>query len=305
MTFCYPWPVKTVAVIGCGLIGGSIVQSLRRSGRASRLLAVDREPVLSVARSHLDAAAEPGTPQARDLVREADLVVLAVPVFAIIQNLDWVLDAIGDDAVVTDTGSVKKPILAAARSHPRGARFVAGHPMAGRETGGFEAATADLFEGSRWFLVAETSDGARAPDKTAVDRVVELAEAVGAEPMVLDAEAHDRAMAYVSHVPQLIASALYGVAARAGVLGEAGPGFRDLTRIAGGPPSVWRDIFESNRQEIAGALAHILEPLIDLRNKLAAGDDKALDAAIALLERVHEVRNKKPAVDRSAGERES
>lgn len=279
-----------VAVIGCGLIGGSVIQSLRQTGRASRLLAVDREPVLALARPYLDAAAESGTPQAEELVRDADLVILALPVFAIIQNLDWVLGAIREDAVVTDTGSVKKPILAAARVHSRGARFVAGHPMAGRETGGFEAATADLFEGSRWFLVAETDAGARATDKIAVDRVIELTEAVGAEPLVLDAEAHDRAMAYVSHVPQLVASALYGVAARAGVLGEAGPGFRDLTRIAGGPPSMWRDIFESNGQEIAGALAHILEPLIDLRSKLAAGDPRAIDAAISMLERAHEAK---------------
>jgi len=114
--------------------------------------------------------------------------------------------------------------------------------------------------------------------------VAALAGAVGAEPIALDAEAHDRAMAYVSHAPQLIASALYSVAAQAGVLAEAGPGFRDLTRIAGGSPSMWRDIFESNRHEIAGALGQILEPLIDLRGRLAAGDENAIDAAISLLE---------------------
>jgi len=123
--------------------------------------------------------------------------------------------------------------------------------------------------------------------------------------VTLDADAHDRAMAYVSHVPQLIASALYGVAARAGVLGEAGPGFRDLTRIAGGPPPVWRDIFESNRQEIAAALGNILEPLVDFRNKLAAGDEKALDAAIALLERAHVAKSDKPPTRRTGGEPES
>jgi prephenate dehydrogenase len=294
-----------VAVVGCGLIGGSIVQSLRKAGHASRLMAVDREQVLAVARPHVDVAAEPGTPQARELVAEADLVVLAVPVFAIIQNLGWVLDAIREDAVVTDTGSVKKPILAAARSHPHSARFVAGHPMAGRETGGFEAATADLFEGSRWFLAADQKGSARAAHPAAVDRVVALAKAVGAEPTMIDAEAHDRAMAYVSHAPQLVASALYGVAAKAGVLGEAGSGFRDLTRIAGGPPSMWRDIFDSNQKEIAGALGQLLEPLIELKNQLAAGDPKAIDAAIALLERAHVAKTNKPAARRRSGEPES
>ena len=128
-----------VTVVGCGLIGGSIVQSLRKGRRSSGIFAVDRQQVLSVARPHLDAAAEPGTAQAEELVRGSDLVILALPVFAIIQNLDWVLGAIGEDAVVTDTGSVKKAILESARSHPRAGRFVAGHPMAGRETGGFES----------------------------------------------------------------------------------------------------------------------------------------------------------------------
>jgi prephenate dehydrogenase len=106
-------------------------------------------------------------------------------------------------------------------------------------------------------------------------------------------------------VPQLVASALYGVAARSGVLGEAGSGFRDLTRIAGGPPSMWRDIFESNRREIADALGQLLEPLIELHNQLANGDPKALDAAIALLERAHHAKSNRPAARRPAGEPES
>src|SRR5258708_10767032 len=148
-------------------MGGSIVQSRGRSGRASHLSAVDREPVLSIARPYLDAGAEPGTPQARELVQGADLVVLAMPVFAIIQSLDWVLGAIREDAVVTDTGSVKKPILAAVRSHARGARFVAGHPMAGSAIGGFEAATADLFQGCPWVLGTGNKRAAGAPDHTA------------------------------------------------------------------------------------------------------------------------------------------
>jgi prephenate dehydrogenase len=281
-----------VVVVGCGLIGGSIVQGLRKTGGAERLSAVDHPPVLSLARRYVDAAAAPETPEARELAREADLVVLAVPVFAIIQSLQWVLDAIGEHTVVTDTGSVKMPILTAARSHPRGGRFVGGHPMAGRETGGFESASGDLFEGTRWFVMSQSSTVSSA--NPAQGRVVALAQAVGAEPKILDADTHDRAMAYVSHVPQLLASALYGVSAGAGVLGEAGPGFRDVTRIAGGPPSMWRDIFQSNRREIAGALAQILEPLVALRDQLAAGDDRAIDAAVALLERAHRAKSENP-----------
>jgi prephenate dehydrogenase len=115
-----------------------------------------------------------------------------------------------------------------------------------------------------------------------MNRVAELARAVGAEPVLIDAAAHDRAMAYVSHAPQLVASALYAVAARNGVLGAAGPGFRDMTRIAGGPPSIWRDIFETNRHEIAAALTQLLS---ELAAPATLGNDEGLAAAVALLER--------------------
>src|SRR5262249_51232250 len=136
-----------VTVIGCGLIGGSLVKGLRVKRGAARLAGVDRTDVLAGARAFLDEAATPDSSKARELVAGSDLVVLAAPVGAIIASLGWVLDAIGADGVVTDTGSVKGPVVSAARAHARGSRFVGGHPMAGRETGGFESATADLFEG--------------------------------------------------------------------------------------------------------------------------------------------------------------
>src|SRR6185295_20141108 len=101
-----------------------------------------------------------------------------------------------------------------------------------------------------------------------LDRATALAEAVGAEPTPIAAAAHDRAMAYVSHAPQLVASAVYAVAARAGVIGEAGPGFRDVTRISGAPASTWRDIFETNRDALCVALGEFLEPLVELRRRL-------------------------------------
>ncbi len=290
-----------VTVIGCGLIGGSVVKSLRANRGARRLCAIDRDDVLSKARPFLDEGVATGSREAADLVARSDLVVLAMPVGAIIRNLGWVLGAIGVDAVVTDTGSVKEPVLSAVRAKPRSARFVAGHPMAGRETGGFEASTPELFQGARWFLVPDARESKEPPDERAVDRVAALARAVGADPMVIDARAHDRAMAYVSHAPQLVASALYGVAARAGVLGEAGPGFRDVTRIAGGPSSMWRDIFDTNRREIASALADILEPLVLLRDQLNNGDEKGLEAAIRLLEEVQRAKGIGPGAS-SEGE---
>jgi prephenate dehydrogenase len=286
-----------VTVIGCGLIGGSLVKRLRERHEAVRVSAIYRQEVLDAARVYLDDGATPGAPAAVALVADSDLVVLATPTSTIVRDIGWVLDAAGPDAVVTDTGSVKQPIVEAAVRHERAARFVGGHPMAGREVGGFDASSSDLFEGARWFVVASASpDGAtdRSPDSTvrmtfsdAMARVVELVGAMGAEPIFVDADAHDRAMAYVSHVPQLLASALYGVAARAGVLAHAGAGFRDLTRIAGGPRAMWRDILAANRHKIATALGDVVDPLVRVRDALAQEDEAGLSAALDLLEQAH------------------
>jgi prephenate dehydrogenase len=290
-----------VTVIGCGLIGGSLIKALRARSAASRLCGVDATIVLDGARSYLDDCADTGSAKATTLVATSDLVVLAMPISAIIGNLGWVLGTIQSGAVVTDTGSVKEPIVLAARSSPNASSFVGGHPMAGREVGGFEASTADLFERARWFLVDEAAGQKESSHRRAFDRAALLAGSVGAEPTTIDAAMHDRAMAYVSHAPQLIASAVYSVAARAGVLGEAGPGFRDVTRISGAPASTWRDIFETNRKEIASALAEIIEPLAELRQLLEVGDRSAVDRAVSLLEgaqsakRQFSVRPKEPS----------
>ena len=271
-----------VTVIGCGLIGGSIAKALAERKGAARVVAIDRADVVSAVRPFVAEVAVVDSREARELVARADLVVLAAPVGAIVQSLRPILDTLPPGGVVTDTGSVKQAILAAARLSPKRSRFVAGHPMAGRELGGFESSSATLFEGARWFLATDGDQASMGPDEDAVNRVAELARVVGAEPVLIEGAAHDRAMAYVSHAPQLVASALYAVAARNGVLGAAGPGFRDMTRIAGGPPSIWRDIFETNRNEIAAALTQLLH---ELAAPSALGNDEGLAAAIALLER--------------------
>src|SRR5262249_10917199 len=144
-----------VTVIGCGLIGGSLVKALRSRGAAAEICAVDTREVLAAAEPYLDGWAEGGSKEASFLVGGSDLVVLAVPIGAIIASLGWVLSAVRKGAVVTDTGSVKMPIVAAARSHANARSFVAGHPMAGREVGGFDASSAELFERARWFLAED------------------------------------------------------------------------------------------------------------------------------------------------------
>jgi len=293
-----------VTVVGCGLIGGSLVKSLRAKKAAQGIGAIDREEVLVAARPYLDRAATPGTPAAREMVGESDLVVLATPVASIVADLAGILDAMGPDGVVTDAGSVKRPMWEAVLRHEKRARFVGGHPMTGREVGGFASSAPNLFEHAHWFIVEGPSAGQRVADAVAVARVGDLVGALGAEPVAIDAAAHDRAMAYVSHAPQLVASALYGVAARAGVLAAAGSGFRDTTRIAGGPTAMWRGIFDANRQAIATALAEILDPLVRARDALAAGDEAGLAAALSLLEAAQSAKNAMLAAPPPAREKE-
>src|SRR5262245_46199031 len=185
-----------VTVVGCGLIGGSLVKRLRERESVARITAIDRPEVLAAARAYLDDGATPGQPSAVAMVADSDLVILATPVGIIAHDLGWVLDAVGADAVVTDTGSVKQVIAEVAASHERGTRFVGGHPMAGNEVGGFEASSPDLFEGARWFVVAppmatgsarETAGATvRLTHSDALARVVDLIGAVGAEPVFVE-----------------------------------------------------------------------------------------------------------------------
>jgi prephenate dehydrogenase len=280
-----------VTVIGCGLIGGSLIKSLREKRIAAVIGAVDREDVLASAGSYVDRVATAGTPAVKEMVADSDIVVLATPVASIVSDLPEVLDAMAPTGVVTDAGSVKMPMSEAIARHAKRAQFVGGHPMTGREVGGFASSASNLFAGAHWFIVEGPSAGQRVADAGAVMRVRELVDALGAHPVAVDAEPHDRAMAYVSHVPQLIASALYTAAARAGVLDAAGPGFRDTTRIAGGPTAMWGDIFDANRHLIAAAMADILDPLLRAQGGLGAGGEAGLAIALGLLEAAQAAKN--------------
>lgn len=266
-----------VAIVGLGLIGGSIAKALREREAADALGGIDWSPVLSAARGLLDESALPGSPEALDLVHRADLVVLATPPRVALEALPAVLDAVREDATLTDTASVKLPLCERARSHVRGPRFVPGHPMAGREMGGFEASRSELFEGKAWFLVESEAE----PD--AVERVQTLVRAVGAVPRAIPADQHDVAMAVVSHLPHLVTSALVELAAEAHVLDCAGPGFHDTTRIAGGPADIWADIFAHNRENLVQCLDALVRRLDGIKVALASGEAEGVRAALALL----------------------
>jgi len=265
-------------VVGLGLIGGSVALALRAARPAAEIVGVDRENVLAS-----DAVRALGTEpvDAADTVRvdaafsRSDLVVLAAPVRAIIELLPRALEAA---KLVTDCGSTKRSIAAAADSLPRRGRFVPGHPMAGAPEGGAELARADLFRNRRWLICPEKSDA------DAVEAVESLVRAFGALTERFGIDEHDRAVARTSHATQLVASALAVAAAAAGAERAAGPAFEGATRSAGGPEGIWSDIFETNADEVAAALADVIRELELARAALKKAPPE-LETARALLRR--------------------
>jgi prephenate dehydrogenase len=237
-----------VAVVGLGVIGGSLARVLRARGH--EVVGVDRPEVLRRARAA--RAVSRTAPSLGEAAKDADVLVLAAPPRA---NLVLLREAARaarafPRLVVTDVGSVKAPIVSAARR--LGLRqFVGGHPIAGNEGSGFAASAASLFEGRAWILCAES-------EPKALRRVRALARAAGARPVVLEAARHDRALAFLSHVPQITAWALFEAARRDPVAGRAlslaGPGFADMTRLAKSPRALWREILGQNRREVDRAL---------------------------------------------------
>jgi prephenate dehydrogenase len=261
--------LKRVAIVGCGLIGGSFALALRRAGVVGTLVGVDRNAqalARAAALGVIDTAAE----SVSDAAAGADLVVIAVPVRAIGLVLHDVALALDAAAVVTDVGSTKEDVVRVARAELRARfpRFVPGHPIAGRESSGVDAATPELFKGARVVLAPEPET---APD--AVDVVRACWEAVGGRVAILEAARHDRIFAAVSHLPHLLSFALVSeLASRPDgteLFGFAAGGFRDFTRIAASSPEMWRDIALQNRQALLeeldryGARLAVFRELVD------------------------------------------
>jgi len=272
--------MKRVAIVGLGLIGGSLGLSLKRKLSGVHVLGVDFAAVLAArqARGAADELVDAADDQAVLRAAEsAELVVLATPVSAVIRALPALLERA---QVVTDCGSTKRAIVAATANVARRGRFVPGHPMAGRAGAGVEQASAEIFERRPWILCPDSSD------KDAETLVEQMVRAVGAEPVRMSAEDHDRAVAITSHVPQLLASALAVLAQRRDADRSAGPAFESATRVAGGAESMWRDIFATNADEIVRALDELVAVLGNAAHDL---DDKA-DNALALLREARRVR---------------
>jgi prephenate dehydrogenase len=276
--------MKQIAIFGFGLVGASIAAAVREATPAVEVVAIDLASVLA-APAVLALAHQRVQSNDRDGVRAvtatADLCILAAPVAVIQSELPAVLEV---GRVVTDCGSTKRSICAAASVLPRARRFVPGHPMAGGPEGGAARARAELFRGQSWLLCPENSD----PDALAC--VEELVKLVGANAVHMSLADHDRAVAYTSHVPQLVASALAVLASEAHATAAAGPAYRATTRSAGGGEAMWRDIFEANADHISAVLGQLAAELEAVAAGLAVSppDNRA---ALALLARARLARH--------------
>jgi prephenate dehydrogenase len=253
-------PFTRIAIVGLGLIGGSFALAVKRRWPSIAIAAVDRPRVIGTALETriIDEGGEDlGT------VAGADLVMLAAPVLQNVAALGSLPGHISR-ALVTDTGSTKRAMMAAAATLPAGLEFVGGHPLAGAAAGGVEAARPDLFDDRPWLLTP--APGASEASWTILSEFVRELRAV---PQLIDADQHDRLLAYLSHLPQLAVSALMHV-----VGGHAGPdglvlagrGLRDTTRLASSPASPWRDIVETNADNIRDAIDDLIAALQELKD---------------------------------------
>jgi prephenate dehydrogenase len=293
-----------LAIIGLGLIGGSLGLALKAAnlesleivghdrewgvgGRAKRLGAIDQDARLP-----------------EDAVEGASIVVIATPVSQVKQTMKDIASSLSEGAVVTDTASTKRDVMRWAKEHlPDNVNFVGGHPIAGKETSGLDAAEATLFQGRPWAVIPSVRASEAAV--TAVENLVRLA---GAVPVIIDAEEHDSYLAAVSHLPLLAATALFSLAAESPAWPDlaalAGPGFRDTTRLGSTNPDLGHDISLTNRENILHWLDRYIDELRRYRALVAQGG--ALDELYKQLAKVQTARDsfleKPPERPRSAEE---
>jgi prephenate dehydrogenase len=276
--------IGRLAVVGLGLLGGSVVRAARARRTAGEIVGISRNPE-TLAAAHRAGVLDRATSRLEDGLAGADLVMLCAPVGALpgLVRAAWPL--LADGAVLTDVGSVKHGVVGAAETCPPrpGVAFVGGHPMAGSERSGYEASSPDLFAG-RLTLVTETAS--TSPE--ALRRVTRFWEALGSQVRVLTVDVHDRGVALISHLPHLAAYALVATA-DGEALGLAARGFADTTRIAASAEGLWTDIVRENRSAVLDALADYRGRLARWEALVRAGEWAALEAELA---RAREVREK-------------
>jgi prephenate dehydrogenase len=278
--------IQRLAIVGVGLLGGSVAKAARGGDLAHEIVGVGRDEA-RLAAALRDGTLDRVTTDLEAGVRDADFVLLALPVLAIEALLPRVWRAAADGVTVTDVGSTKTAIVRRADelAAGRALAFVGSHPMAGSEQSGYGVARADLFRAAT-VIVTPT-------DRTephAVKAVAEFWEAMGARVSALDPETHDAAVAAISHLPHLVAYALVDGVARfePAALDLAARGFKDTTRIAASDPDVWTEIFLANRAPLAASLDMFRRALAELEQAIARGPAAELRAALARIKAARE-----------------
>jgi prephenate dehydrogenase len=260
-----------IAVLGVGLIGGSIGLAARRRLQ-SDVAGFDPDPATLEAALAAGVLSHAAVSPA-EACEGAGAVFCAAPVSRLPDLAAAALEACGPDTVVTDVGSTKRDIVAALGEDER---FIGGHPLAGAETSGVRNAREDLFDGARWYLTPESRSSG-----LLYDRLQRTVSGLGARAQAIDAAAHDRLMATVSHLPHVLANVLVGQAAAeltrdSERMPEVGPSFRDATRVAGANPAIWGDIFASNREAVAEAVEGVARRLEEAAALIRGGDRDAV-----------------------------
>lgn len=263
---------KQITIVGTGLIGGSFGLALKASGNGTRIVGCDRAHVLDRARKM--GALDAGIEDPLEAVKGSDLILLATPVGAIIDLIERIGPVVPPHVLITDVGSTKREVLERARAvfgREAGERFLGGHPMAGKEHSSIFSAEATLFRGCTWFFVpAGTQEDLNA---AVIVEYRKLLERIGVNVTVMDAERHDRICAWISHLPQMVSTALAGI-----LLDEFGDspdlqgitsrGLREMTRTASSPYSMWRDVAHTNTANLEKALSALEQRLAHIRENL-------------------------------------
>ncbi len=270
--------MKTIAIVGVGLIGGSFGLALRQAGFTGRILGVSSEKTIRTAieRGAIDEGAD-----FRTAASAVDLVLLAAPILTILEQIDAIDEFARPGTLITDAGSTKAVVCRRAQDKIRRALFLGGHPMAGKERSGIAEAEAGLFRDRPWALCPS------APELLGDDRVAEFLrwlDAIGARPVTIGAEDHDRTVAFTSHLPQLLSTALAASLNHVEqAQGLSGPALRDMTRLAASPYRVWRDILLTNEDAIRTALVAFLDSVQQLTRDF---DDQTTRSVFEIAEAV-------------------
>jgi len=268
--------MERIAIIGLGLIGGSLGLAIKRANLGGVQIAGTARSRETMQKAKKLGAIDEDAPAAVDAVRDARLVIVASPIMATRGIFAEIAPALMPGAVVTDVGSTKGNVARWAKELlPESVDFIGGHPMAGKEQAGIDSADADLFRGKPWVIVPSVT-----ASESAVNTVVGLAQAAGAMPLFMDADEHDSYVAAISHLPLLLASALFSVASHSAAWPElaqlASSGFRDTTRLASGSPEMAHDIMLTNSENIVHWLDRFIDELQRFRAIVAEGASESV-----------------------------